>query len=272
MRFPDPPNILDAEAAEELLAFFDKFPILRIAGFSLWTFDEMTPEAAKVIANSGMDILFLDSVKFVSPEVVRILAESPVNFLSLGGLEEISPEVATILSGFRGSFLKLDGLTDISPEVAAICTRFPKLLSLGGIKTLSIGAAKALAQHRGELMLDGILYLPEDVAEAISRHQGTLLSFESLRFLSDGAAKALAGYRGKVEMPVVEMEVKAAYPNISCPSSDGPGREEHQQRESERWRQLRRGRMGTRRRRTPMTGFVSCQPQTTAGRFFLFHR
>ena len=58
MRFPAPPNILDADAAEELLAFFDKYPVLKITGFSLWTFDEMTPDAAKVIARSGMDILF----------------------------------------------------------------------------------------------------------------------------------------------------------------------------------------------------------------------
>ncbi|MBM3994184.1 MAG: hypothetical protein FJ303_08525 [Planctomycetes bacterium] len=200
MQFPNAPNILDAEAAEELLRFFDKYPVLKIAGFSLWTFDEMTPDAAKFIADSGMDILFLDSVRVVSPEVVRILAESPVSYLSLSGLEEISPEFATILSGFRGSFLKLDGLTDLSPEVAAILARFPKL-SLCGIKTLSVESAKALAQHRGELMLDGLLYLPEDVAEAIARHQGTLLTFQSLRFLSDGAAKALAAYRGKVEIP-----------------------------------------------------------------------
>ena len=85
MRFPDTPTILDADAAEELLRFFDKYPVLKIAGFSLWTFDEMTPEAAKVIADSGMDILFLDPVKAVSPEVIRILAESQVSYLSLGG-------------------------------------------------------------------------------------------------------------------------------------------------------------------------------------------
>jgi hypothetical protein len=223
MRFPDPPNILDAETAEELLRFFDKYPVLKVAGFSLWTFDEMTPEAAKVIADSGMDILFLDSVQVISPEVIRILLESPVSFLSLGGLERISPEVATILSGFRGSYLKLDGLTELSAEVAAILARFPKLLSLGGIKSLTVESAKALARHRGELMLDGLLYLPEDVAEAIARHQGTLLAFESLRFLSDGAAKALAGYGGKLEIPIVEMGVKAASPNIWCRSSDRPG-------------------------------------------------
>lgn len=203
MRYP--PNILDAQTAEELLAFFDRFPVLKVAGFSLWTFDEMTPEAAKVIADSGMDILFLDSVKVVSPKVIQILAESNVNFLSLGVLEEISPEVATILSGFRGSCLKLDGVTDLSPEVAAILARFPKLLSLGGIKTLgTAAAAKALAQHRGELMLDGLLHLPEDVAKALARHRGTLLTFENLRFLSDGAAMALKNYPGKVEMPLVE--------------------------------------------------------------------
>lgn len=205
MRFPTAPTVLDAQTAEELLAFFDRFPVLKVAGFSLWTFDEMTPEAAMVIADSGMDILFLDSVKVISPEVIRIFAESPVSYLSLGGLVEISPEVATILAGFRGSCLKLDGLTDLSPEVAASLARFPKLLSLGGIKSLGTAAAKTLAQHRGELMLDGLLYLPEDVAEEIARHEGTLLTFESLRFLSDGAAKALAGLRGKVEMPLVEM-------------------------------------------------------------------
>lgn len=61
---------------------------MKVAGFSLWTFDEMTPEAAQIIAGSGMDILFLDSVRVVFPEVARILVESPVNFLSLGGLEK----------------------------------------------------------------------------------------------------------------------------------------------------------------------------------------
>jgi hypothetical protein len=223
MRFPDPPNILDAETAEELLRFFDKYPVLKVAGFSLWTFDEMTSEAAKIIADSGMDILFLDSVKVISPEVVRILAESSVSFLSLGGLEEISPEVATILSAFQGACLKLNGLTELSPDVAAILARFPKLLSLGGIKTLGTAAAKALAQHHGELMLDGLIHLPEDVAEAISGHKGTLLAFESLRFLSDGAVKALAAYRGKFEIPIVEMGVNAAFPNIWCRSSDRPG-------------------------------------------------
>lgn len=223
MRFPEPSNILDADAAKELLAFFDKYPVLKVAGFSLWTFDEMTPEAAKVIANSGLDILFLDSVRVVSPEVIRILVESPVSFLSLGGLVEISPEVAELLSGFRGSCLKLDGLTELDPEVAAILARFPKLLSLGGIKTLSVETAKALARHQGELMLDGLLYLPKVVAKEIFRHQGTLLTFESLRFLSDGAAKALAEYRGKLEIPIVEMGVTAAFPNIWCRSSDRPG-------------------------------------------------
>lgn len=203
MRFPEAPHILDAETAEELLRFFDKFPVLKIAGFSLWTFDEMTPDAAKVIANSGMDILFLDSVKVVSPEVIRILVESPVSFLSLGGLKEISPEVAEVLSGFRGACLKLDGLTQLSAEVAAILARFPKIISLGGTKSLGT-AAKALAQHRGELMLDGLIHLPEDVAKAIARYEGTLLTFESLRFLSDGAAKVLRKYRGRVETPLVE--------------------------------------------------------------------
>ena len=52
MRFPEAPNILDAKAAEELLRFFDKYPVLKIAGFSIWTFDSMTPEAAKIIADS----------------------------------------------------------------------------------------------------------------------------------------------------------------------------------------------------------------------------
>jgi hypothetical protein len=103
VQFPEPSNILDDAAAEELLAFFDQFPVLKIAGLSLWTFDSMTPEAAKIIADSGMDILFLDSVKVVSPEVIQILAESNVSYLSLGGLEEISPEVAELLSVFRGS-------------------------------------------------------------------------------------------------------------------------------------------------------------------------
>ena len=54
MRFPEAPNILDADAAEELLRFFDKYPVLKIAGFSLWTFDEITPDAAKVIADSEL--------------------------------------------------------------------------------------------------------------------------------------------------------------------------------------------------------------------------
>ena len=72
-------------------------------------------------------------------------------------------------------------------------------------------------------MLDGLLYLPEDVAKAIALHEGTLLTFESLRFLSDGAAKALAAYRGKLEIPIVEMGVNAAFPNIWCRSSDRPG-------------------------------------------------
>lgn len=53
MRFPDPPNILDAETAEEILRFFDKYPVLKVAGFSLWTVDEMTAEAAQVIAKAG---------------------------------------------------------------------------------------------------------------------------------------------------------------------------------------------------------------------------
>ena len=44
MRFPEAPHILDAEAAEELLRFFDKYPVLKLAGFSLWTFESMTPE------------------------------------------------------------------------------------------------------------------------------------------------------------------------------------------------------------------------------------
>jgi hypothetical protein len=70
MRFPEPQNILDADAANELLHFFDRFPVLKVTGFSLWTFEEMTPDAAQVIADSGLDILFLDSVKVVSPEVV----------------------------------------------------------------------------------------------------------------------------------------------------------------------------------------------------------
>lgn len=197
MRFP--PNTLDADTVEELLRFFDRFPVLKIAGFSIWTFDSMTPEAAKVIAKSDMDILFLDSVKFVSPEVVRTLAESSVNFLSLG-LVEVSLEVATILSRFRGQVLKLDGLSELDLEVAGVLARFPKLLSLGGIKSLSVEVTEALVQHRGELMLDGLIHLPKDVAEALAQHQGTLLSFKSLRFVSDGAAGALKRYRGKVEL------------------------------------------------------------------------
>jgi hypothetical protein len=43
MQFPEAPNILDADTAEELLGFFDKHPVLKIAGFSLLTFDWLTP-------------------------------------------------------------------------------------------------------------------------------------------------------------------------------------------------------------------------------------
>lgn len=155
-----PPNNLDTDAAGELLAFFGRCAVRKFAGFSLWTWDEMTPEAANVISSRGLDTLFLDSVRVVSLEMIRILAESPVSDLSLGGLEQISLEVATSLSRLRGSVLKRDGLADLSAEIAANLARLPKWLSFGGIKTLSADRAKALARQRGELMLDRLIHLP----------------------------------------------------------------------------------------------------------------
>ncbi|MFM7071513.1 MAG: hypothetical protein ACKO38_06925 [Planctomycetota bacterium] len=204
MHFPTPSNVLDAETAEELLRFFDKYPVLKIAGFSLWTFDEMTPEAAKVIARSGMDILFLDSVKVVPPETLRILCESEVSFLSLG-IVRLSPTTARVLSRFRGACLKLDRLETISAEVAKILGRFPRLLSLNGVQTLGVDVAKALTLHRGELVLDGLVHLSEDVAQALSRHRCKCLGLEVLRFLSRRASNALAKYRGTLELPQLEV-------------------------------------------------------------------
>lgn len=200
MHFPTPGRVLDAETATELIAFLRKNPVLGVAGFSLWEFEWITPDAARVISGSGMDMLFLDSVNVVPPEAIRILCESEVSFLSLG-IVRLSPATAQVLSRFRGSCLKLDRLETISAEVAKILARFPKLLSLNGVQTLDIDVAKALTLHRGELVLDGLMYLSEDVAKVLCRHRGKCLGLEGLRFLSHHASKALAKYRGTLELP-----------------------------------------------------------------------
>jgi hypothetical protein len=200
-----PTNILDAPIATELLAFFEENPvnkILSFIGFDLLTFDGITDEAASVVAESGLDPLYLDSLRFLSPEAARRLARFKGGFLSLCGLEEISPEVAAAIAEYRGSVLSLNGLTDLTPQVAAELSAFPGLLILNGIQTLSVAPAAALAPHRGDLILDGVIHLPEDVAEALSKHEGKSLSLESLRFMSNSTAKALAGYRGKLELAV----------------------------------------------------------------------
>ena len=200
-----PTNILDAPIATELLAFFEENPvnkILSFVGFDLWTFDGITDEAASVVAQSGLDPLYLDSLKFLSAEAARRLARFKGGFLSLCGLEEISPEVAAALAEYRGSVLSLSGLTDLTPHVAAELSAFPCLLTLNGIMAISVATAVALAPQRGDLILDGLLHLPVEVAEALSKHEGKSLSMESLRFMSDAAAKALAGYRGKLELAV----------------------------------------------------------------------
>ena len=203
MQFPT--NILDAQTATALLAFFDENPvnkILSFVGFDLWTFDGITDEAASLVAESGLDPLYLDSLKFLSLESASRLAEFKGGFLSLCGLEEMSPEVAAAIAEYRGSVLSLDGLTDLPPEVATELSAFPGLLVLNGIMAISVATAAALVPHRGDLILDGLIHLPVEVAEALSRHEGKSLSLESLRFMSDGAAKALAGYRGRLEMVI----------------------------------------------------------------------
>ncbi len=208
MQYP----ILDAPIAIELLAFFDENPvnkILSFVGFDLWTFDGITDEAASVVAESGLDPLYLDSLKFLSPESARRLARFKGGFLSLCGLEEISPEVAAALAEYRGSVLSLNGLADLTPEVAAELSRFPGLLTLNGIQTLSVATAAALVPHRGDLILDGVIHLPVEVAEALSKYEGKSLSLESLRFMSDAAAKALAGYRGKLELMAEDVQSAA---------------------------------------------------------------
>ena len=200
-----PTNILDAPIATELLAFFEENPvnkILSFVGFDLWTFDGITDDAASVVAESGLDPLYLDSLKFLSAEAARRLARFKGGFLSLCGLVEISPEVAAALAGYQGSVLSLNGLTDLTPEVAAELSAFHGLLTLNGIQTLTVATAVALAPQRGDLILDGLLHLPVEVAEALSKHEGKSLSLESLRFMSDGAAKALKKYRGTLEMVI----------------------------------------------------------------------
>ena len=104
------PNILDGPIATELLAFFEENPvnkILSFVGFDLWTFDGITDEAASVVAESGLDPLYLDSLKFLSAEAARRLARFRGGFLSLCGLEEISPGVAAALAEYQGSVLSL---------------------------------------------------------------------------------------------------------------------------------------------------------------------
>ena len=204
-----PTNILDAPIATELLAFFEENPvnkILSFVGFDLLTFDSITDEAASVVAESGLDPLYLDSLKFLSAEAARRLARFRGGFLSLGGLEEMAPEVAAAIAGYQGSVLSLDGLTDLPPEVATELSAFPNLLTLNGIQTLSVATAVALAPQRGDLILDGLIHLPVEVAEALSKHEGKSLSLESLRFMSDGAAKALKKYRGTLEMVIEDVE------------------------------------------------------------------
>jgi hypothetical protein len=66
--------------------FFDRFPVFKIASFSVWTFDTMTAKAAKMIADR-IDILFFDLVKIVWPHVISIRAECLVRFLGLGLLK-----------------------------------------------------------------------------------------------------------------------------------------------------------------------------------------
>jgi len=200
MQFPTPSSVLDVETAEELLTFFRKYPVLGFAGFSLWKFEMITPDAARVISDSGQDILFLDTVRHFSPEAIRILCESNVSFLSLG-IVRLSSATAGVLSRFRGSCLNLDRLETISAEVAKILARFPNLLSLNGVQTLDVDVAKALTLHSGELVLDGLVYLSEDVAKVLSRHRGKILGLEGLRFLSHQASNALAKYRGTLELP-----------------------------------------------------------------------
>jgi len=200
-----PTNILDAPIATELLAFFDENPvnkILSFVGFDLLTFDGITDEAASVVAESGLDPLYLDSLKFLSPEAARRLARFKGGFLSLCGLVEISPEIANALAEYRGSVLSLNGLTNLAPEVAAELSAFHGLLVLNGVMAISVATAAALVPHRGDLILDGLIHLPVEVAEALSKHEGKSLSLESLRFMSDATSKALAGYRGKLELAV----------------------------------------------------------------------
>ena len=203
MQFPT--NILDAPIATELLAFFDDNPVNRIlsfVGFDLWTFDGITDEAASVVAESGLDPLYLDSLRFLSSESARRLARFRGGFLSLCGLEEISPDVAAAIAEYRGSVLSLNGLADLTPEVAAELSAFPSLLTLNGIMAISVATAVALAPQRGDLILDGLIHLPVEVAEALSQHEGKSLSLESLRFMSDASMKSLKEYRGRLEMVV----------------------------------------------------------------------
>jgi len=46
MHFPTPSSVLGVETVEELLAFFGYSPVLSAAGFSLWEFEMITPDAA----------------------------------------------------------------------------------------------------------------------------------------------------------------------------------------------------------------------------------
>jgi len=114
MQFPDPPSTLDADTAEELLAFFDRFPVLKVAGFSLWTFEEMTPEAAKVVARSGSRGDDAHDAGMI--EIGRHLSFAPESLQRIVILGEPGGQH---LDGDFSVRVKLPGLVDLAHAAAA---------------------------------------------------------------------------------------------------------------------------------------------------------
>lgn len=88
----------------------------------------------------------------------RCLAESPVEDLFLTGVRRIRPEAAARLAAWHGDWLCLNGLQSLSPEIARALAAWPgRRLSLNGLDHLSAESARELGEWPGaELELMGL--------------------------------------------------------------------------------------------------------------------
>jgi hypothetical protein len=85
---------------------------------------DLSPQAARCLAEWKGKDLFLNNLTDLSPEAARHLATWPGDWLGLNGLTELTPDVAVHLARWKGRGLSLNGLDRLSPRVVAILSEW----------------------------------------------------------------------------------------------------------------------------------------------------